>query len=267
VNSAKVIGDEGDNRTGFGQTEEKTFVEGIRQINLESDKKMTEMMQQDVEPPDKENDKAIEAAEAAVAERKLDLEKHQAMLDAVRCRIARKKRRTHLEKLSGTERQSGTTDEQAQKRATLQPEEDTRLDSQIQNCPQIIYPPNGNAEWSQRQERRIWRAVLEEAQEAKDEEEVKRMYAAEISKGIAEKGQEGQKYEETKGRRLRHCYGELLKRLQKDQLPGTEQIEGVEMPILTVSDWCRSTHPINIDGVLMSAEDRKALAETDEEDD
>ena len=38
------------------------------------------------------------------------------------------------------------------------------------------------------------------------------------------------------------------------------------MPILTVANWCRSSHPIEIEGVLLSKEYRKALAAIDAEE-
>ena len=68
------------------------------------------------------------------------------------------------------------------------------------------------------------------------------------------------------GSLLRRCYRELVEKLGTTTYAPTEIIGGVPMPILTVSDLCRSTHPIFAEDRELTPEDRKALMKIDEDD-
>ena len=115
VNSARVVGEEGDNQMECGLGKDTSVEEGIRHIDLDTDKAAEALLQ----TPQEGSSHRGESVESAAAERKLDQERHQAMLDAIRCRIANRKRRSHLETYNGRERHEGTIDEQAQKRTSL----------------------------------------------------------------------------------------------------------------------------------------------------
>ena len=118
------------------------------------------------------------------------------------------------------------------------------------------------AEWSKRQVRQIWRAKIAEEQERVDEEQAKDEYNILISKEIQKQKDD----DLAEGTRLRKCYRELVEKLGTTTYKPTEMIGGVEMPILTVSDLCRSTHLIFCDGKEVSPEDRKALSTIDDDE-
>ena len=126
-------------------------IEGERNTNITTEQPSTAY-----QPPSIPSQQSEWANEIAIddANRIVDEKQRKEMLEAIE-RYKSKRKRTKL-----FERIVGPTTEEDKKRRVREEEDITALDERLRNLPTVIYLPNGSAEWSQRQERQIWRAQL-----------------------------------------------------------------------------------------------------------